>query len=311
MASSPNSSTAPAAQTTIDMLQSQIDVLTNFSARAQTLRQLPPLLLSSKPAIESFSTTMQRVLGEVQDMHKALLEKNVQEALKAAAASERKDYSGLKEGGRRESRKRRRSPTPESPRPYPSFHPKTSSLFPVHPHSSTPITLPGLPDYIREFNATHSGKATLHIWLSTPQEPRVLEVPIPILLRFIIPDTLKAFIILGHPEGSIQDDRKKGCWSTIDSGDCHSKPPHSQSDYLVFQKLSQQVAHMIQSAPRVPFQCLMEMLVTYTSLFSAACTVCNHIVLDGGFIPPVARVWHEKEGTLGTWDARHITCLQS
>jgi hypothetical protein len=35
------------------------------------------------------------------------------------------------------------------------------------------------------------------------------------------------------------------------------KPPHSQSEFTVFQKLSQWVVRMLQSSPRVPVQIFM------------------------------------------------------
>ena len=92
----------------------------------------------------------------------------------------------------------RRSSTPESPRPYPSFHPRTASLFPSPEPSDPPLSIAGVPDYIRQFNAAPSREARLHIWLSGPKEPRDLRVPL--LLRFVIPDVLKAFIVLAEDQ---------------------------------------------------------------------------------------------------------------
>ena len=180
----------------------------------------------------------------------------------------------------------RRSSTPESPRPYPSFHPRTASLFPSPEPSSPPLSIAGVPDYIRQFNAAPSREARLHIWLSGPKEPRDLRVPL--LLRFVIPDVLKAFIVLGHYEDPKEDRSQKyddrpllietvtafGARERVGLIDLYfsetrdvmessppslatQKPPHSQSDYQVFLKLSQYIARMVQSAPRIPFQCFM------------------------------------------------------
>jgi len=92
----------------------------------------------------------------------------------------------------------RRSPTPESPRPYLAFQHKVSSPFLSLTADELPLTLDELPTYIREFNATHT-KISLHIYLASGRESR--SVTVPVVLRFLIPDVLRAFITLGHEEG--------------------------------------------------------------------------------------------------------------
>ncbi|ETW80619.1 hypothetical protein HETIRDRAFT_319541, partial [Heterobasidion irregulare TC 32-1] len=137
------------------------------------------------------------------------------------------------------------------------------------------------------------------------------------LLRFVIPDVLKAFIVLGHYEDPKEDrsqkydDRPLLIETVTAFGARERKPPHSQSDYQVFLKLSQYIARMVQSAPRISFQCFMEMLVTYEGLFETQCTVCQRVLSAEGSIPPVARVWRAREGAEGVWDPRHVTCLQN
>jgi hypothetical protein len=39
-----------------------------------------------------------------------------------------------------------------------------------------------------------------------------------------------------------------------DSLTVDQKPPHSQSEFIIFQKLSQWVVRVLQSSPRVPLQ---------------------------------------------------------
>jgi len=157
-------------------------------------------------------------------------------------------------------------------------------LFPTFSPPLSPLTLSALSDYIRGFNIEHAQKAALHIWLSSPEAPRDLAVPL--LLRFSIPDVLTAFITLDHAQGSVADkaagepvlmvenvttfgsrEKVRLDAPVISSSPSatyehltnrhRQKPPHSQSEYLVFQKLSQQIVRMIQSEPRVPFQTLM------------------------------------------------------
>jgi hypothetical protein len=63
-----------------------------------------------------------------------------------------------------------------------------------------PLTLKDLPSYIREFNSTRAKKVLLHIYLAPGHESR--DVAVPVVLRFLIPDVLRAFITLGHEEGT-------------------------------------------------------------------------------------------------------------
>ncbi|KAI0051255.1 hypothetical protein FA95DRAFT_1512746 [Auriscalpium vulgare] len=300
-------------------LHAQIDVLTDLSKRLRTLRQLPPLLLRPDPAasaelgVLSLAEALRHVQGELAAVRASVLEDKAQRALKAALESERADRTGVRASLRRESRKRRRSLTPESPKPYPVFQAKAPSLFPV-PHPETPpLALGELAAYIREFNATHAPKALLNVWLPSPTSPRALSVPV--ILRLSIPDVFMAYITLGHAVGegnALPPGRKPLIVENVTAfGSREKKLPHSQSEYNVFQKLSQHVLRMLQSAPRVPIQTLMQMLACYQSLFSGQCTICQRVLSVDGHIPPVARVWQEREMDDGAWEPRHVNCMQS
>ncbi|EIM82853.1 uncharacterized protein STEHIDRAFT_171021 [Stereum hirsutum FP-91666 SS1] len=362
-APAPTSSPTPA-PTLLTTLQSQIDALTDFSSRLQSLRALPPLILRSSglstrplnstslsnlsnvnnvngvnvnvgaPASEQvpLAQTVKRVLEEMKNVKGSLVGGKVQDALKAAEESEKREGlegigAGVRGRGRREVRKRRRSPTPESPRPYPAFHPKPTSVFPDLPPHSKPLSLSALPSYIREFNASAaSGTARLHVWYSSDRlrPASASELKTPLVLRFLIPDVVKAYLTVGiaseiDEAGESGKDEKRmrmavnGRTKAIGDGrgdgegmivvenittfgSREQKPPHSQSEYLVFQRLSQHLLRMVQSTPRVPFQTLATMMVSYQTLFSTHCTVCQRVLSSEGYIPPVARIWrHEQE----------------
>jgi len=71
--------------------------------------------------------------------------------------------------------------------------------FPPLPTGTLPLTLKDLPTYIREFNSTHVKKVLLHVYLAPGHESR--SITIPVILRFLIPNVLRAFITLGYEEG--------------------------------------------------------------------------------------------------------------
>lgn len=229
--------------------QSQIDVLTDLSRRLQAVRQFPGGLLRSEhtsgenqvlqgPLSSTLKGSFSKYVEDLRTLHVAVVEENVQEVLRVAAESERRDITGIKDTREKETHKRqcvflhfylsfvtalsqrtftllcrtressvlnipsfhvfRRSPTPESPRPYLAFQHKVSSPFPPLAADELPLTLRGLPEYVREFNATHT-KMLLHIYVASGRESR--NVTVPVVLRFLIPDVLRAFITLGHEEG--------------------------------------------------------------------------------------------------------------
>ena len=116
---------------------------------------------------------------------------------------------------------------------------------------------------------------------------------------------------------------------------------------MVFQKLSQHVAWMIQDEPDVALDSLVvgpfpltaslsihiflilhiqSLFGSYESLFVSTCTVCHRTLSEEGHFPPVCRLWtplrrirdtsaQEKESGIpaddseGMWEPRHRTCL--
>ncbi|KAI9449398.1 hypothetical protein BJY52DRAFT_250661 [Lactarius psammicola] len=302
----------------ISNVQSQIDVLTDLSRRLQAVRQFPGGLLRSEhasgenqvlqtPLSSTLKGSFSKYIEDIRTLRVAVVEEKVQEVLRTAAESERGDSTGIKDTREKETQKRQRSPTPESPRPYLAFQHKVSSPFPPLAVDELPLTLRELPAYVREFNTTHT-KMLLHIYLASGRESR--NITVPVVLRFLIPDVLRAFITLGHEEGSngaMSETPALMVESLTVFGSREKKPPHSQSEFTVFQKLSQWVVRMLQSSPRVPVQSFMGMLVAYESLFLEKCPLCQRFLSVEGYLPPVARVRRDD----GTWEPRHATCVQN
>ncbi|KAH9040159.1 hypothetical protein EDB85DRAFT_191552 [Lactarius pseudohatsudake] len=344
-------------QSVISNVQSQIDVLTDLSRRLQAVRQFPSGLLRSEhtsgenqvlqvPLSSTLKGSFSKYVEDLRTLHVAVVEEKVQEVLRTAAESERRDGNGIKDTREKEvTQKRqcvftiltflvtsspsahvhpavsyvgveyteyppsvfRRSPTPESPRPYLAFQHKVSSPFPPLAADDIPLTLRELPAYVQEFNATHT-KMLLHIYLASGRESR--NITVPVVLRFLIPDVLRAFITLGHEErtnGAVSETPALMVESLTVFGSREKKPPHSQSEFTVFQKLSQWVVRMLQSSPCVPVQSFMGMLVAYESLFLEKCPLCQRFLSVEGYLPPVARIRRDD----GTWEPRHATCVQN
>jgi len=283
-------------------LQGQIRCLSELYNSLQSLRQVPSLVVRP-PISNSFklpTKAARQEFKELKDFAERLCSDPVQGALSTARNSEKADKGEIISSGRREfSLKRRRPPSPESPKPYVSPDRKTSSLFPKEDDEPSPLHADGLPDYIRQFN--RSNTSVLHIWSRTRQPTN------PIIVRFTIDNVLTAFITLG----SGGEDPTLLVETVTAFGPRERKYPHSQSDYTAYHGLSQQVAKMVQSQPRVSFQAVMNLLCSYEGMFIDRCTSCERILSMEGHAPPVARIWTEgKEGDKGRWQPRHVSCLR-
>ena len=88
----------------------------------------------------------------------------------------------------------RRPPSPESPQPYREKDEKenASLLLPIDP-MTVPVSLGGLPAYIREYNK--SSKNKLHV--VAPKKGRELRCPV--TLRFMAPNVTTVYLTLDHP----------------------------------------------------------------------------------------------------------------
>ncbi|KAJ7594839.1 hypothetical protein C8J56DRAFT_450169 [Mycena floridula] len=281
--------------------QAQIEELSSLQSRLHAIRQIPQVLLKA-PAQHGLPLPAPSAAPEfmlLKEIGENLRSSLVQEALRVAGESEAADKSNLNPNGRRESRKRRRPPSPESPQPYVNTGDgQPASLFP--PTNESPLEIDGLEEYIRQFNKSHP--ARLHIWTSTSGTPKLES---PVALRFAMLDVFTAYVALGYSR-----ERPVLILETVAVfGPRERRSPHSQSEYLVFQQLSQQLATMIQSEPRVSVQTFMSLLLSYQGLFIDHCTSCKRVLSSEGHVPPVVRIWTEdgeKEGI--SWQPRHVAC---
>ncbi|KAJ8696540.1 hypothetical protein PTI98_006404 [Pleurotus ostreatus] len=280
-------------------LKSKIELLNQSIKSIQHLRQIPPLLL--KPPLRKPLTPSRPIPPPTQHLawqptnathhfeqfrgiHDQILSEPVQQALAAARDSEKADSSDLTVNARRETRKRRRPPSPSSPQPYISTTTSNPSLFP--PPSDTdpePLKADQLAQFIRDFNRGNDSK--LHIWLRSRSAPKD---ELPVVVRFTLPDVLTAYITLNYtpPHRSTLVTESVSMFAPREQA-----TPQSQSEFTVYQILSQQISKMIQSCPFVPFQTLMSLLSSYDVLFSARCVKCKRVLPSEGYIPAVARSW--------------------
>ena len=99
----------------VEDVQSQIDLLAALSKRLQTLRQLPSGVLRSElvsGANQVIPTpTLKDIFAksaeDLRTVHVAAMEEKVQDALRAAAESERRDGTEIKDARERENQQRR------------------------------------------------------------------------------------------------------------------------------------------------------------------------------------------------------------
>ncbi|KAF8070277.1 hypothetical protein FPV67DRAFT_1486807 [Lyophyllum atratum] len=147
----------------------------------------------SHPALLKTPTTstqtLRREFLQVKEIADTIRTETIQEALGIARDSLEADTSDLNPNLRRENRKRRRAPSPESPQPYVGLEAKTTSLFPLTEHDAGALKFEGLSEYIKDFNKTHESK--LHLWRRTrgaDQSSRIV--------RFTTPDVLTAYLTL-------------------------------------------------------------------------------------------------------------------
>ncbi|KAH0827595.1 hypothetical protein J3R83DRAFT_4320 [Lanmaoa asiatica] len=227
-------------------LQDRIQTLTDVHNRLQTLRHVPTILLRPPssladfpppfdPAIDrefavTFHTTPMHDFRALKDFQEVLCSDKVQEALRAARASEDADQSELGLSFRRENLKRKRPHSPiGSPQPYVPPPPRTWSLFASPEDDPPPMRAESLLEFVREFNrenvaelksstATETDttlpKCKLAIWSRTKgmvdelkavsssnansgaRKSHAGRFTSPVVLRFIIPDVLTAYISL-------------------------------------------------------------------------------------------------------------------
>ncbi|KAI0745119.1 hypothetical protein C8Q76DRAFT_606713 [Earliella scabrosa] len=299
-ASAAQTSVTPASELT--MLRTHIQTLTDLNNRLQAIRHIPAQLLrppgSDPHKLES--TLLTHGFKELATIAETVRSEKVQDALKAARKSELADPSNLGSNLRRENLKRRRPPSPESPQPYRETESKETSLLPPVESGVAAITLDGLPAYIRAYNQSNKQQQKLHV--VAPKKGRRLECPV--TLRLMVPNVVTVYLTLDH---SMRGDGSLIMVNATAIGSREQKPPHSQSDYMAFQQLSQQLAKVIRSEPTAPLQAYVILLSSYQRLFVDACSNCQRVISAEGHVPPVVRKPLVSPGDI-KWDVRHVIC---
>ncbi|KAF8527763.1 hypothetical protein JB92DRAFT_835626 [Gautieria morchelliformis] len=303
------STTDPQTNETISALQNHVAHLTSLLERIHTLRKIPGLLLAPSTLTGS---QLEHGFEQINDLKDVMGGPVTQDCLKLAEDSFSKSSDNIGLEGRRQSRKRRRppSPIPDSPRPPPAL-PK--HIFPPSSRSSH-LSATELPSYFRENNKAGT-TLKLHLWTPTRPKARDNASHIDLLSqsREIIPNP-------------IEDSSRLIVENVTVFGPREAKSPHSQSDFTVFLKLSQHLAWMIQAEPDVTLESLVALFNSYETLFVSQCTVCHRVLSEEGHFPPVCRIWtplrrgrdtnaQEKESGIpiddsdGKWEPRHKACL--
>ncbi|TFK25478.1 hypothetical protein FA15DRAFT_349176 [Coprinopsis marcescibilis] len=283
----------------IEMLQARIASLSDLYSHIQAVRVIPSSILKRKPDPGLAPTrTVGSDFQQLRDFAGLVRSEPIQSALLDADERISADSSNLNSNFRREHRKRRRPPSPESPKPYVPGEKQRTSFF-ASSESLPRVTLDGLTVYTREFNqAQKEAKkpCRLHIWERTKGKGREQR---PQTMRFTIPDVLTAYIKLGYTGA----DSVAIVQMLTAFGPRESKPPHKQSDFAVFRLLSQEIAKKIRSEEEVTLAAMVDLLCSYEDLFIQACTTCKYMLSAEGHVPPVVRLFKA-----GVREARHVTC---
>ncbi|KAI0644647.1 hypothetical protein C8Q79DRAFT_912855 [Trametes meyenii] len=308
--------TATSPLSELQKLRNHIQTLTDLNNRLQALRSIPALLL--RPPVSGVhalpqSSLLRHEFQELKQIADSVRSEKVQEALKAARKSEVAEPKIPGFDVRRENLKRRhtynctrrtfvprRPPSPESPQPYRATGPKSSSFLPHGGAGVEPVRLTSLPAYIREHNRTSRHK--LHV--VAPKKGRPLQCPI--VLRFVIVDVVAVYLTV---ERASADDESLVVENATAFGPREQNAMHSQSDFTVYQQLSQQLARVLQAEPWAPLQAIVSLLCAYDNLFTDPCTVCDRVLSADVYTPPVVRV--RREPTVESpseWGVHHVAC---
>ncbi|KAH8828475.1 hypothetical protein DL96DRAFT_1603416 [Flagelloscypha sp. PMI_526] len=299
----------------VSQLQDQINALTSLSARITALRAIPPQLLRPPSYGIAGQACYMPDFGQFKEITTLVKSENIQNALKAANESQKSAdldaMTALSCVNQRKKRRLEEEPAESSPQPFkkassPSSK-KRTSLFPSS--ETPPLQRSQLSEYTRSFNKTHSSSCMqLKFWKPTRSKDERLGSTDNslITLRFLIPNVLTAYINV-TAESKREDQLLVECVTVFGSREKKASP-HSQSDYTVFQALTQHVARMLKSDPTVSFQSLMDLMVSYQGLFFDKCK-CERVMSLEGHVPAVAKVWLQDEETkVFGWTARHIGC---
>ncbi|OSX66648.1 hypothetical protein POSPLADRAFT_1178088 [Postia placenta MAD-698-R-SB12] len=292
------------ASTELSTLQTRLEVLNALIERLRSLRSIPAHLIRlPQSRLQSFAPLegphfLPQAFRELKETVECVRSEKVQEALVTARDSEQKDKSDLRLGRPRVNRKRKRAPSPESPRSYAPLQPQRTSLFPAD--LATPPVLPDqLVELLKGYNKEHE-HVKLHILAKRPA------LVLPVVVRYTIRDVAIIYLTLNS------DGTQLIVENATAFGPREQKPNYSQSDFNVYQRLSQQITKTIQSDPQVSLRQVLDLLATYVDLFKQKCQSCGRILSAEAHLPPVARVWSARRSDEKPpgWEPWHPMCLQ-
>ncbi|KZT52257.1 hypothetical protein CALCODRAFT_94011 [Calocera cornea HHB12733] len=175
-----------------------------------------------------------------------------------------------------------------------------------------PYTLRDLKVLVRSYN-NGDGGVRIRFWASArSKSPTALR---PAALHVLIDNVLQAFIIL-NPSSSADT-----TGMTVDRVSCfaphEAKPPSGNSTYNVYQSITRYFSVLLSTEPDLTPRNILDILLTYRTLFRDKCGLCGTELSADGRVPPVGRIWKRKDGNTdgsesgGTWTPRHVQCMSA
>ncbi|KAF9529302.1 hypothetical protein CPB83DRAFT_277985 [Crepidotus variabilis] len=262
----------------LQILKEQIDSLQELKKNIQTLRALPVGLLQPTTSTGSVTEGLKSVRGIAEEV----LGEKLQGALSRAKGSLEADRTDLALAGRRDKRKPRPQTSAASPEIYVGKDRAVghTSIFPLLAEEG--VKMEGLVDWARAFNRTQDCKLRI--------QDKVL--------RLSVPEIMTTYMSFG-----VVEDRQIVVETIRVFGSREAKGgPHGQSGYTAFQQLSQELGKVLEQE-RVKLQSLVDLVISYSSLFITGCRVCGRVVSSERHVPAVVRRW-ENDG----WVSEHVSC---
>ncbi|EJD52702.1 hypothetical protein AURDEDRAFT_149333 [Auricularia subglabra TFB-10046 SS5] len=292
------------------LLQNQTIVLENLLRRVQKLRDTPARVLAgamSQLSTASTGLTIQALgadisthaanaFAELRAVESQLREDAIQTALAAAKAQ---NHSGQN----LHTLKRKREPddqthTPVHPAPPRSnIEPANAAAggLPLEDPGRVKVTQTSLPSFIRDHNKARPD-LKLHIWSADRGQQKRRPSTV-VVIRVTVPGVLVAYVTFEDIGPELVAE------AVAVFGPKERKPVYSQSEYSVFQKVSQHILSIVRQAGDVSLQRIIEIFHAYSEVFQAQCTRCSRVVSETDHLPAVEISWRA-----GTKLRFHSTC---
>ncbi|KZO93069.1 hypothetical protein CALVIDRAFT_540319 [Calocera viscosa TUFC12733] len=174
-----------------------------------------------------------------------------------------------------------------------------------------PYTLRDLKLLVRSYNNPNGG-VRIRFW--APARSKSSTSTRPAALHVLVDKVIQAFILLDH--SSTVD----SAGITVDRVSCfaphEAKPPSGNSTYNVYQSITRYFSVLLSTEPELTPRNILDILLTYRTLFRDKCGFCGTELSADGRVPPVGRIWKRREGTTdgsdaGAWTPRHVQCMSA